>query len=101
MSAFFLVLFPGNISYMDILGFYATEKTKNVAGSIKKHGKTGMKTAETDSNSVFTGLRAKASRLQISVTWLKKVKYGKLPYQIFKFWQFSGIRKKGAARAKK
>ena len=79
---------------MDILGFYATEKTKNVAGSIKKHGKTGMKTAETDSNSVFTGLRAKASRLQISVTWLKKVKYGKLPYQIFKFWQFSGTGKR-------
>lgn len=35
MSASFSVLFSANISNMDFLGFYATEKTKNVAESIK------------------------------------------------------------------
>ena len=40
MSASFLVLYPANISHMDFLGFYATEKTKNVAESTKNTPET-------------------------------------------------------------
>ena len=68
MSASFLVLFLVNISYMAFLEFYATEKTKIVAKSTKKHPETGLKMAETDTNSMFIGLRAESDRLQIRVT---------------------------------
>ena len=43
MSASFLVLYHANISYMDFLGFYATEKTKNVADSTKNTSKVAWK----------------------------------------------------------
>ncbi len=49
-----------------------------------------LKTTETDTNSVFIGLGAESGRLQKSVTWPKKVKYGISRYQIFKFWLFGG-----------
>ena len=49
-----------------------------------------LKTTETDTNSVFIGLRAESGWLQKSVTWPKKVKYGISRYQIFKFWLFGG-----------
>ena len=60
-----------------------------------------MKASETDSNQGTMGIRAELNRLQTSVTWPKKVEYGILQYQIFKFWQKADIGPKAIFRAKK
>ena len=47
---------------------------------------TATNCSETDTNSMFTGIRAKKARLQGIVTWEKAVKNGSCTYQIIKFW---------------
>ena len=62
------------------------QKRKKMLLKAPKTLQNSLKTTETDTNSVFIGLRAESGRLQKSVTWPKKVEFGKLRYQIFKFW---------------
>ena len=51
----------------------------------KKGQKKRLKIAETDTNSVFMGVRAESARLQEIVTSPKNVEYGICMYQFFKF----------------
>ena len=80
---------------------FMQQKRQKMLPGAPKTPQNGLKTSETDSNQGIMGIRAKSDRLQISVTWLEKVEYGILQYQIFKFWKKAGIGPKAIFRAKK